>query len=171
MAQNVELKARLTDYAAAESTALRLATTDLGELAQTDTYFHCPQGRLKLREMPDQAELIFYKRPDDAAIRTSTYQLVPTHEPAKLKQALSLAYGMRVVVKKVRRVVLWHNVRIHLDRVQSLGEFLEFEAVTGNGVDLMRAGQQVQQLQSEFGIGPQQIFNGSYCDLLEALSR
>jgi len=150
----------------ATSTALRLATSDLGQLLQTDTYFNSQTGRLKLREMPDRAELIFYQRPDVTDMRTSTYQLVPAPEPAALKTALTLACGILTVVHKRRRVLLWHNVRIHLDQVETLGEFLEFEAVTGDGVDVETAQQQVAFLQTEFEIASSQLFAGSYCDLM-----
>jgi len=168
LAQNVELKARLQDVAAATEIALQLATQDLGELSQTDTYFYSRQGRLKLREMESRAELIFYQRPGEAAIRTSTYEIIAAPDPAAMKAALSLACGVRTIVKKQRRVLLWHNVRIHLDRVESLGGFLEFEAVTGGDVDIAQAEQQVQQLREAFGISSADIYAGSYCDLMDA---
>jgi adenylate cyclase class IV len=34
-----------------------------------------------------------------------------------------------------REIYLYHNVRIHLDEVEDLGTFLEFEAVLGPNVD------------------------------------
>ena len=50
-----------------------------GDLRQTDTYFNVPSGRLKLRETAGlQAELIAYERDEDAADRTSDYQIART---------------------------------------------------------------------------------------------
>ena len=50
---NIELKARLRNLPAARQIAQRLATNYLGVQQQTDTYFHCTQARLKLREIVD----------------------------------------------------------------------------------------------------------------------
>ena len=74
MARNIELKARLTDPDAARATARRLATESLGVLHQIDTYFRVAHGRLKLRETSNAAaELVQYRRPNDAAAKTSDY--------------------------------------------------------------------------------------------------
>lgn len=173
--RNIELKARLADLPAARLVAKQLATRDLGTLHQIDTYFHVPQGRLKLRETVSQrAELIAYHRADAAEARGSDYLLVPVAEPAALKQALATTLGMRVVIDKRRQVLLWRNVRIHLDEVARLGTFLEFEAVLGHHSD---AGQvddavghaQLADLCRQFAIGPQDILSHSYSDLLEQL--
>lgn len=48
--RNIELKARLGDYEAALKAASAIATSRLGVQHQIDTYFHCRNGRLKLRE-------------------------------------------------------------------------------------------------------------------------
>ncbi len=37
--------------------------------------------------------------------------------------------ALRGEVRKRRELLMYHNVRIHLDDVQGLGTFLEFEAV------------------------------------------
>ena len=65
--RNIELKARLADYAAAQKVAETVATRRLGTQHQIDTYFHCGQGRLKLRQIDRlRAELVWYARPDRA---------------------------------------------------------------------------------------------------------
>jgi adenylate cyclase, class 2 len=57
---------------------------------------------------------------------------------AELRAALSSALGIKVVVAKKRSLFLWNEVRIHLDEVKGLGNFIEFEAVAGYGSDLSR---------------------------------
>ena len=132
---NVELKLRLghrpdCHLAAVRSRAQSLATDVLGQQLQTDTYFHAPLGRLKLREIDGRAaELIAYRRADHHDSRSSSYLRVPVADPALLKSALSAALGLRVVVVKRRHILLYHNVRLHFYQVEHLGEFLEFEAV------------------------------------------
>jgi predicted adenylyl cyclase CyaB len=174
--RNIELKARLADLPAAIQAAERLATGDLGSLHQIDTYFHVPHGRLKLRETVGRpAELIAYHRSDAAEARGSDYLLVPVADAELLKQALSATLGVRVVVDKRRRVLLWHNARIHLDEVAGLGTFLEFEAVLADASS--RASNrdteghaQLAELCRRFEIAPGDIIPYSYSDLLEKLA-
>lgn len=40
------------------------------------------------------------------------------------------------MVAKARRLFLWRHVRIHLDTVERLGNFIEIEAVAPPGSDL-----------------------------------
>jgi predicted adenylyl cyclase CyaB len=169
MARNVELKARLADLAAVRKIAQRLATANLGIQQQTDTYFHCRHGRLKLREIAGQpAQLIPYRRPDCAGAKGSEYRLVEVPNAIGLKQALTAALGVLAVVDKVREVFLVENVRIHLDEVAGLGKFIEFEAVLTATVDESVGQSQVAQLQRDFGIRDSDLVSGSYSDLLLA---
>ncbi|MCU0979871.1 MAG: adenylate cyclase, partial [Pirellulaceae bacterium] len=61
---------------------------------------------------------------------------------------------------------LYHNVRIHLDRVVDLGEFLEFEAVLGPEVNADSGHAQVAFLRDQFQIADADLLSGSYADLL-----
>jgi len=54
---------------------------------------------------------------------------VPTAAPDALREALTLAYGVIGRVRKVRTLFMAGRTRIHLDRVEGLGEFLELEVV------------------------------------------
>ena len=74
--------------------------------------------------------------------------------------------GVAAVVRKQREVLLLGNVRIHLDRVEGLGEFIEFEAVLAEGAagDSERA--KVQELMARFGIAQSDLEGQAYVDLL-----
>jgi predicted adenylyl cyclase CyaB len=178
---NIELKAHLADIDAARATAQRLATSYLGFQQQTDTYFHCSQGRLKLREIVDfgtqseeknpasramrtRTQLISYDREDEIEAKESYYQIVEIANSARVRE-LKTQMGIRAVVTKRREVYLYHNVRIHLDEVQELGSFLEFEAVLGPGVDRVTGRAQVALLKSEFGIRQDDLLDCSYIDM------
>jgi predicted adenylyl cyclase CyaB len=127
---NVELKARCGDLDAVRRRARALATSWLGREEQTDTYFHVPRGRLKLRESSRSGgQLVPYLRPDAAAARRSDYCVEAVGDPAGLKVLLGAILGVRCVVRKQREVGLYENVRIHLDRVEGQGVFVELEAV------------------------------------------
>jgi len=164
--RNIELKARLRNLEAARATAAAIATGRLGTEHQFDTYFHCRQGRLKLREIEGQpAQLIWYARPDEQGPKASDYLVVPVGDAGVLKSALSAALGVRGVVEKRREVYLWHNVRIHLDEVTGLGTFIEFEAVLGPGIDDALGQSQLDDLSNRFALAPGDLLARSYGEI------
>jgi predicted adenylyl cyclase CyaB len=161
------LRARLADPAAARQTAERLCGGEAEIQRQTDTYFDCARGRLKLREIDGVgAQLIWYERPDLPEPKGSDYLLTPILEPGVLRQTLVSALGIRGVVRKTRRIYLFQNVRIHLDEVDGLGSFLEFEAVLDSQTDDAVGRRQVEELRREFDIGAGDLLTGSYSDML-----
>ena len=165
--RNLELKARDPDPRASLERALALGADDRGVIEQRDTYFSRARGRLKLREQrPGGAELIAYRRDDADEPRTSHYRLVPAAEPVGLRQALDAALGTLVVVKKRRRLLVWEDVRIHLDEVDGLGAFLELEAVAPPGSDLEPERVRLERLRAELRIDNAALVAGSYSDLL-----
>lgn len=164
--RNIELKARDPDPARSLQAALQMGASDEGWLQQTDTYFRVPQGRLKLREDGPVAQLISYERANERAARESRYRLVDVSDPAGLKDALSDALGVLVVVEKSRRLLLWQGVRIHLDEVRGLGSFIELEAVADPASDLSAEHHRAGQLQDALAITPDRIVAFSYSDEL-----
>ena len=169
--RNVELKARDPDPARTLERALALGADDKGEIQQRDTYFAGSRGRLKLREQqaggsPLWDELIEYSRADATDARTSTYRRVPVADAASLRDALDAAYGTLVTVAKRRRLLLWQGVRIHIDEVEGLGSYVEFEGVAEAGSDLSGEHEKVERLRSELGIQDRDLIAGSYSDLL-----
>jgi predicted adenylyl cyclase CyaB len=165
--RNIELKARCADPVAARNAAIAVGAEAVGMLEQTDTYFRASHGRLKLREtIGKPAELIWYARPNHADARGSDYQIVHVSDPHALKVALSAAIGVRGVVKKRRELLMWHNVRIHLDVVENLGTFLEFEAVLTDSADETSSLERLQTLTDALGIADTDRIATSYSDQL-----
>jgi homotetrameric cytidine deaminase len=168
--RNLEIKARDSDPGRSLERALALGAEDRGEIVQRDTYFARANGRLKLREQtPGGAELIQYRRPDDAGPRVSDYRIVPAPDAEALTAALDAALGTLVVVEKRRRLLLADGVRIHLDRVEGLGDFVELEAVGETDPAA------IDRLRAELGVDDGSLVAGGYSDLLldqpEALLR
>ena len=167
--RNIELKSKCADLLRAKDAAVHLGAREAAVLEQTDTYFHCATGRLKLRETVGRpAELIAYARADRTDARASEYRLVPIAEPGPLKRGLASTLGIRVVVEKRRTLLLWHNVRIHLDDVTDLGSFVEFEAVMTDGEDEATAYDRVATLATALKLDPQDRIATSYSNLIEA---
>jgi adenylate cyclase, class 2 len=167
--RNIELKARLNDLAAAREIAQRAATDYVGVQEQTDTYFHCGRGRLKLREIEGlAAHLIGYNRPDELQASASDYLLVPVDRPEEFKALLASVCGVRVVVRKRREIFMVCNVRVHLDQVEGLGAFLEFEAVLSPEADEAPSRKVLDYLREQFGVTDDALLAGSYSEMLEA---
>lgn len=165
---NLEIKARCADPAAARAAAERVATDYVGLDRQVDTYFRTRQGRLKLRESSlSGGQLVPYLRADTAGPRRSDYRVVPVPDPEGLKRLLSAILGVHRVVRKEREIFLFGNVRIHLDRVEGLGAFLELEAVY-DGSAAAEAGEErkVQALMKELGVSTDDLVATSYEALL-----
>jgi adenylate cyclase class IV len=167
--RNLELKAVDPAPDATLAAALRLdGVSDEGVLHQRDTYFHAVQGRLKLREAPPaMAELVAYARADRQGPKVSTYRIVPVLDPQALTDALDDALGVRVVVDKARRLLLWRNVRIHLDRVEGLGDFVELEAVATVPGGLEAERDKIEALRAQLGIADERLVARGYAELLE----
>lgn len=165
--RNIELKARVASLAEARRAAVAVATSRLGEERQIDTYFHCTRGRLKLREREGQtAQLVWYARPDAGEARGSDYRLSNVIDADSLRQSLSDALGVLVVIEKQREIYLYDNVRIHLDEVIGLGPFVEFEAVMRPGQSDDEGRAQLDFLCRHFALTGETFVPVSYSDLL-----
>src|SRR3954471_5026477 len=166
--RNVELKARDPHPERSLERARALGAEDRGERRQRDTYFAAARGRLTLREQePGEAELIAYERADAARARESRYRIAPVSEDADaVREALDAALSTTVVVAKRRHLLLYDGVRIHLDRVEGLGDFVELEGVAGEGSDLAREGEVVESLRADLEIADDAIEATGYADLL-----
>ena len=169
MARNVEIKARIDSVEALLPLARAIAGGERETIEQDDTFFHCPHGRLKLRDFGDgRGELIQYERPDADGPKTSSYVRSATASPATLREALTLALGTRGRVRKRRLLLLAGRTRIHLDRVEGLGDFLELEVVLRDGEPEAAGTAEAHALMARLGVQPRQLLAGAYLDLLAA---
>lgn len=163
---NMEFKARLVDLAAAREIARRCGEYQATE-RQTDTYFAAASGRLKLREIAGRGSwLIGYARGDDVSSRRSDYRLVEIADAVGVRETLTAALGVRATVRKVREIYLNRNVRIHLDCVEGLGEFLEFEAVLSGRDEEPEGRRQVEELIELFSATIGEPIAVGYADFL-----
>ncbi len=168
MARNIEIKARVESIDSMSPRAAALADAGPIELVQDDTFFACQRGRLKLRVLaPDKGELIFYRRADLRGPKESFYLLSPTADPDTLRETLSLAYGQVGRIRKKRTLYLVGRTRIHLDRIEGLGDFIELEVVMEQDEDLKNGQATALEIMRQLNIFPEQLVEGSYIDLLQ----
>lgn len=169
MARNVEIKARIDHVDAVGAKAALLAHQGPESIFQDDTFFRCPNGRLKLRAFSEAAgELIFYRRSDQSGPKESFYVRSPTTDPASLREALALAYGETGRVVKHRTLYLVGPTRVHLDIVEGLGHFLELEVVLADDETVEQGVAVAHGLMAQLGVRAEQLIADAYVDLLAA---
>jgi len=166
----LELKARISDLEKMRNNVETIATERVGRLRQTDTYFRIPNGRLKLREVDgsDEVALIHYVREDIAEPKNSDVFIVRIQESLAIcvKQLLEMALGVKAVIKKTRDVYYYEGTRIHLDVVENLGIFIEFEKnVSNTKSDMYESCNQLKKLMEKLGVDEGNLEKLSYCDI------
>jgi predicted adenylyl cyclase CyaB len=168
MPTNIEIKARVRDLAELRRRAEGLSDTPVQVIPQEDTFLHTTKGRLKLRQLrSDFAQLVYYERPDQDGPKRSNYFIYETQNPPGLKTALSLALGVRGVVRKTRYLYLAGQTRIHLDDVEGLGQFMELEVVLREGQSEAEGQAIAEELMERLGVRKEDLLEGAYMDLLE----
>ncbi len=166
MPLNFEFKAKTNSIAALEIKFQQLNARFVGEDYQTDTYFNALNGRLKLREGTIEHALIHYKREDKAGAKSSEVLLYQPRPGKQLNQVLTAAMGIKIVVEKKRRIWFVENVKIHFDRVEGLGEFVEVEAIDNDGtITLEKLKEQCGWFADFFDVGEEDYVGESYSDL------
>lgn len=169
MSRNIELKCRIENLEDVTDHVVRLADRGPIEILQDDTFFVCHRGRLKLREFSaTEGELIFYRRADEAGPKESFYVLHRVDSPAPLRELLTLALGQAGRVRKHRTLYLSGRTRIHLDRVEGLGTFLELEVVLEGDEPAERGVAEAYELIAALGLGVESWIHESYRELLAA---
>ena len=163
----VELKARYED--AATGLAILGNGNRVGTLRQTDTYFALGERRLKVREVAGRAEgqLVYYERPDDRDMKESEVLLLDIADPGTLKEMLARILGIQAIVRKTRDIYRHEGVQVHLDVVDGLGRFIEFELAVEDGAKAIEEGRaKLAAMRKAFGIPDEDLVASSYSDLL-----
>lgn len=164
--QNIEFKAELRNLSAARKQCELLGAERIGELRQNDTYYRLADGRLKRREtLGEPVEWIFYHRPDRVSPRMSNYTILNTEQARRRWGTHSLTPWL--TVSKVREAWMLGDVRIHLDEVDGLGTFIEFEALVSRRFDVKMCHEAVKELRKTFAPLLGEPISKSYSDLVE----
>ncbi|WP_044349314.1 class IV adenylate cyclase [Dethiosulfatarculus sandiegensis] len=167
MARNIEIKASISDLAYCDRKAKILAGTEPEIIKQEDIFFNCEKGKLKLRIFSkENGLLIFYNRPEATGPKTSEYYLSSTQEPHCLLDVLERAYGSCGKVKKIRKLYMIGRTRVHLDKVENLGNFLEFEVILQDGEEVIEGEKEAKQLMEAFNISETDLLSGAYIDMM-----
>lgn len=163
--RTIDFKAEIRDIEAARRQCGLIGATREGTVAQIDVCFRVPSGRLKRRETPGRpVEWIVFSRPDRLGARVSTYTLL-TDEQARVRFGEGTLAPARIV-RKTREVWRLDNLRIHLDEVEDVGRFVEFQAIVDAEHDLDGCSALVVQLREQFEPILGEPVGGSYESLV-----
>jgi len=93
--------------------------------------------------------------------------LFKSNPKSSLKEILTKALGILVVVNKQREIYFLDNVKFHIDTVKDLGMFLEIEAIDNDGtIKKEKLLEQCQYYLDLFQIPKNDLIPVSYSDLL-----
>ena len=73
-------------------------------------------------------------------------------------------------MRKQRELYITEQTRIHFDRVEGLGNFMELEVVLAPGAETGPAAQIAEDLMKRLAIGSGDLIEGAYIDLLEEMA-
>ena len=168
MPSNLELKARWNSTDTAIEKAKSIGASFSKIMKQTDTYYRINNCKLKLREISgEKSELIYYDRQGEEKWQ-SDYLIAEVNDSRNHKKILEMLFDVMVVVKKKRILYLLDNARIHIDEVEGLGSFIEFEVIIGDNED--QALNLLKKLKDHFVVSEDALFKESYSDLLLKIS-
>ena len=164
---NIEIKAKSNNKDEIRE-ILKSRTADFkGVDHQIDIYFKIDNGRLKLREGKIENHLIHYQREDKEGPKQSDVTLFRYDPESSLKEILTKALGILVVVDKKREIYFIDNVKFHIDNVEDLGTFVEIEAIDNDGtIGKDKLLEQCQFFLDLFKISQEELISVSYSDLL-----
>jgi len=160
----IELKAQIDTLDTAREKMAVMGARKQGTYHQRDTYFNTPKGRLKLREVEGESisKLVYYEREDAQKPKTSDVIILETEDPETLNAILERALGTRIIVNKRREIYQHEGTQIHLDEVDGLGTFIEFERKIQ---DLKKDRRVLEELMERLEIKKESLIRESYSDL------
>lgn len=110
--------------------------------------------------------LVQYARPDVSGPKLSEFDVLDVVEPEKLDRMLTNSLGVIGEVKKTRYLFLHEQTRIHLDKVDGLGTFLEFEVCLKPEQTIEDGTKIANDLMKLFEINESDLMTGAYMDEL-----
>ncbi len=166
----VELKAKTEDLDFLRKKLSNLKAKHVDTTRQIDIYFETPKGRLKLRETEGniRAEIVYYERGNIAGPKRSSVFIIEVEEPSRFKNLLYKTLRTVAIVDKTREIYEYEGTKIHLDRVNRLGSFVEFERETPTDEETVMKNKEVlKELMEKLGISQESLVKFSYSDLIK----
>lgn len=129
MPHNLEIKIEVNNHLKFINKLEDIGAIDFGFLIQQDVYFKVKNSLLKLRIENGKESLIYYNREEKKnKKRWSEYYVLHLKDNSG-KNFFSKLFNIETIVEKKRRLFIYENTRIHIDKVKNLGNFIELETI------------------------------------------
>lgn len=136
-------------------------------LQQTDVYFDIPKGRLKLRQINNEkTQLIYYERENTSKPKRSDVFIIEIPKNVTFMALLKRILEVKATVKKTREIYWHQRTQIHLDTVDSLGDYVELEKTLKNPKELEESVKLLEKLRKTLKINSENLERLSYGDLV-----
>ncbi|MGD8505530.1 MAG: class IV adenylate cyclase [Candidatus Bathyarchaeota archaeon] len=164
----VELKAKVSNLKPVRRKLNELKAEHVGTFRQTDTYLGVPKGRLKLRKSnSEKTQLIYYERDSLPKPKRSDVFVMEIPESKAFPALLKRILKARATVKKTREIYRHQGTQIHLDTVDAIGCYVEFERKTPNTRGQIESNTGLlEELMETLGIKAGALEKMSYGDLV-----
>lgn len=165
--KNLEIKVQFDTFGSLQSRLF--FAKEKGILRQKDTYYLLGDTKLKLREEKGKlGELILYMRPEINGSRESRYTRfsVPNFLKTFVKSFFSFIFGEKIIIDKERFLFLYKHTRIHLDRVEKLGNFVELETLFNTTLARNTFIAEHNEVKKLLGLEASTAVSGSYSEML-----
>lgn len=169
----VELKIKVDSAAEVERVLLAAGASKFCEEKQVDTYFQHPSRdfretdeALRVRRTPGSAS-IAYKGPKlDTQAKTRVEVEVPVPD-AEIAKELFRRLGFTEIAKveKIRRIYALDDIRVYVDSVSGLGDFVELE-ISARPSDVRKAEEALLSLAKRLGLPLERSTRKSYLELI-----
>jgi predicted adenylyl cyclase CyaB len=101
-------------------------------------------------------------------VKESRVLLAALPDGRAVLEILRRAFPVKAEIRKTREVYRLQGVQVHLDVVQGLGRYLEFEKTVTDDTDLEEGRKRLEELRGYFQIPEEDVMASSYSDLLES---
>jgi predicted adenylyl cyclase CyaB len=128
MPSNIEIKIKIPSFKKYENVLKSRGLKQEELLNQKDIYYETKKGLLKLRIENGRNSLIKYLRDEKSKTRVSNYDVLMISDNSG-ERFFGDIFKKKAVVEKKRILYLYKNTRIHLDKIRTLGNFIELESV------------------------------------------
>lgn len=161
----VEFKARAESLTAIRKKLRDMNSHFVGTFRQKDTFFNVPRGRLKLRRIKGKKKgtLIYYEREDIPGPKKSKASILEVPTLDSFESFFGQVLGKEVVINKRREIYVHEDMQIHLDTVENLGTFVEFEK---KSTEFAKTNRVFENLAKKLEIKSEDRLEGSYSDIV-----
>ena len=170
----VEIKAYLDDYILVENQLQQLGAVFEKTIPQSDTYFQHPirnfaqtDEALRIRISDKNSYLTYKGAKVDSSTKTREELELAIPEPDKLNAILKkIGFSPVMTVKKTRKKYILDEIKISIDMVEGLGNFIEFELDVSEKEHIQSARERLFSLLKRLNIPNEKLERRSYLELL-----